>query len=50
MLKLAIELEYQKTPQKRQSYDLLTENTQKGLKNIEKNINRSGKIARYIHK
>ena len=29
MLKLAIESGNQKTPQKRQSYDLLTENTEK---------------------
>ena len=45
-----------KTPQKRQSYDLLIENTEKSLcqqKRFEKhryNINRFGEIARYIHK
>ena len=36
MLKLAIELENQKNPQKRQSYDFLTENTQKKPLLIEK--------------
>ena len=36
MLKLAIELENQKAPNKRQSYYLLTENTQKKPLSIEK--------------